>query len=757
MRRSVIASALVLVAALLAAASCSKDPNVAKKQYVDKGNRQVEQKQYRGAIIEYQNALQIDGRYAEARVKLAEAYEHVGDGPNALREYVRAADLLPQDADIQTKAAEYLLAAGALEDASTRAQNAINVKPSHIRARLLLALAIAGLKDLNSAVAEVEKAIRMDSTEPTAFAQLGRFRLAQGNLKEAEKAFKSAYEIAPQSVDALLGLANFYMSSGRPADGEEWLKKATETAPQDKRATRMLATLYLQTNRIAEAEAPLKAYAEADPSPVSKLVLADYYFGSDRKDEARQVLDAIKEEAETFSETRRRLSMLEFVSGKLPEANKLLDEALARDPKNAPVLMMKGRYLTFEGKLSDALGMLKQAVEADPKLAEAQYWLGVAYRNVGDNEAARTAFSAVQALDKNEVGSKLQLSQISLSDGKADTALDFANQAVAIQPYNVEARVVRIDALIAKNDFSAALVEANKIAGFAPRAPQPQMQLGRIYSGQGNYAAAERAYMLAAEFSRNADDAVGALVDTRIRLGKLNEARAALDDAIAKRPKSAWLHIYASRLHKAGHDGAQKAEQALQDALSIDPANLQAYVELTRLYVDAGRIDDARAQLEAVVARQPKAIWAHTMIGISLELQNRRNEARDRYRKALEIDSRAAIASNNLAMIYLAEGQNLNEALQLAQTAVQQMPNAPEVYDTLGSVYLKQNLPALAVGPFGLSTRQDPGTPLYHYHLGLAFEQMGEKTKAREAIGRALALKKDFEGIEDAKRALARL
>ena len=172
-------------------------------------------------------------------------------------------------------------------------------------------------------------------------------------------------------------------------------------------------------------------------------------------------------------------------------------------------------------------------------------------------------------------------------------------------------------------------------------------------------------------------------MDTRIQLGKLKEARAALDDALAKRPKSAWLHIYSSRIHLAEQDAA-KAERALQDALSIDPSNLQAYLELTRMYVEAGRLDDARAQLEAIVARQPKAVWAHTMIAISLELQNRKTEARDRYRKVLEIDSRAAIAANNLAMIYVEEGQNLNQALQLAQTAVQQLPESPEVNDTLG-------------------------------------------------------------------------
>jgi tetratricopeptide (TPR) repeat protein len=596
----------------------------------------------------------------------------------------------------------------------------------------------------------------MDPSEPSALAQLGRFKLAQRNIPQAEKAFMEAYGVAPQSVDALLGLANFYLATGRPERSEEWLKKAMEVAPQDRRATRMLAALYLQTNRFKEAEVPLKAYTEAEPSPAAKLVLADYYFASNRRDESRKILESIKERTETFAEARRRLSILEFVSGKLPEATRLVDEALERDPKNALGLMLKARYLLLQSKYADAIKALQQSVESDPKLAEAQYWLGVAYRNVGDTESARAAFLKVQQLDSDEVGSQLQLSQINLTEGKADAALDLANQAVASQPGNVQARIVRVDALLAKGELSAALSEAEAVAQKIPRSPQPHMQLGRIYSRQGNYQAAERSYLRAVEITQGADDAVGALVDTRIQLGKINEASNALDQALAKRPKSAWLHIYASRVYKAERDPA-KAERALRDALSIDPANLQAYLELARMYAEGGRLDDFRAQLEAIVARQPKQIWAQTMIAISLELQNRKAEARDRYRIALEIDPRAAIAANNLAMIYLEEGQNLNQALELAQTAVQQLPDSPEVSDTLGSVYLKQNLPALAVRPFELSASKDPGNPLYHYHLGLALARTGDKVKAREALGRALALGKSFDGLPEAKRVLASL
>ena len=393
MNSSALLSRIGLAVILASAIGCAKDPSVAKKEFVEKGNRQFEQKRYAEAAIEYRNAIAIDAIYADARLKLAQTYEKLADSPNALREYVRAADLLPNDAEVQVKAAAYLLAGGMFDDSLVRSRNALALNPRHVEARLLFAQATAGIKDFEAGVKEVEKSIEMNPTEPKSFAQLGTFRLAQGNLEKAEQAFKSAHEIAPNSVESLLGLGNFYMWTGRTSEAEQWLKKATAVAPQDRRAQHALSTLYLMSNRMAEAETPLKAYVEATPGPKARLILADYYFTTGRKGEARQILEAVKNEPQVFSDARLRLSVMEFAEKRLDSAQKILDEALARDPDNAGVLLMKGRYFLTDAKYGEAAETLKKAVSMNPKVAEAQFWLGVACRNVGDSEGARVAFA----------------------------------------------------------------------------------------------------------------------------------------------------------------------------------------------------------------------------------------------------------------------------------------------------------------------------------------------------------------------------
>ena len=50
-----------------------------------------------------------------------------------------------------------------------------------------------------------------------------------------------------------------------------------------------------------------------------------------------------------------------------------------------------------------------------------------------------------------------------------------------------------------------------------------------------------------------------------------------------------------------------------------------------------------------------------------------------------------------------------------------------------------------------------PDNPVYQYHLGLAKAKAGKVAQAREAFRRALALKSDFNGAAEARKALAEL
>jgi len=56
----------LLFVLLLLATGCRKAPEVAKRQYLQSGEKFMEQGRYRQAEIQFRNALRIDPQFAEA-------------------------------------------------------------------------------------------------------------------------------------------------------------------------------------------------------------------------------------------------------------------------------------------------------------------------------------------------------------------------------------------------------------------------------------------------------------------------------------------------------------------------------------------------------------------------------------------------------------------------------------------------------------------------------------------------------------------
>ena len=80
---------LSIIAACILAAGCSRNPQVVKQKYLDKGHSYFIAGKYREAIIEYENAIQVDPKLAQAHYELAECYLKQGNWRDAYEELGR--------------------------------------------------------------------------------------------------------------------------------------------------------------------------------------------------------------------------------------------------------------------------------------------------------------------------------------------------------------------------------------------------------------------------------------------------------------------------------------------------------------------------------------------------------------------------------------------------------------------------------------------------------------------------------------------
>lgn len=209
------------------------------------------------------------------------------------------------------------------------------------------------------------------------------------------------------------------------------------------------------------------------------------------------------------------------------------------------------------------------------------------------------------------------------------------------------------------------------------------------------------------------------------------------------------------------------AEQELLQSINLDENYLQSYSAYATLLVSQSRTDEAIAQYQKVVEKRPSA-QVFTMLGILEDGRGKTADAEMNYRRALEIAPETAIAANNLAWLIAENQGNLDEALQLATSAVSKNQAVAGFYDTLGSVFLKKGLYSPAVEQLKKAVALDEtnaqrggtaSTPGYRVRLGMALAKAGDKVSARREAETSLRSINELSQreVSDAKNLLANL
>lgn len=151
--------------------------------------------------------------------------------------------------------------------------------------------------------------------------------------------------------------------------------------------------------------------------------------------------------------------------------------------------------------------------------------------------------------------------------------------------------------------------------------------------------------------------------------------------------------------------------------------------------------DDLTAAIQAMeqaVALLPDDARAVTNLAVLYDAQYDFVHARQYYERALAIDPNNPLVLNNLAFMLSENGGDLDQALNYARTAQAKLPTFLEVDDTVGWIYLKKNMPSIAIAEFRKLLDAAPQNPEYHYHYALALNQQGDLADALEECKTAL-------------------
>ena len=263
-------------------------------------------------------------------------------------------------------------------------------------------------RDYANAEVALRKALAADPKFWNASFNLAEIPFLQKNWPEARKRFQ---ELLSGNASELQGEATqliqykillTYLLEGKENMVDAMLAKF-ELSPDTPAAHYTNAAIALHKQNADEAKRAL-ADAEKTFSPqLNKLFAESLYTIGWLEKPAGQSRAAI----ELNSAADRAAKTKEYATAKFDEAEqafqqrdftaarKLVDEADAADPNQAPVLNLRGEILLEQKEYDQAENEFRKAIKADPKFRDAQYNLAQVPFKKGDYAKARERFEAL--------------------------------------------------------------------------------------------------------------------------------------------------------------------------------------------------------------------------------------------------------------------------------------------------------------------------------------------------------------------------
>jgi tetratricopeptide (TPR) repeat protein len=362
----------------------------------------------------------------------------------------------------------------------------------------------------------------------------------------------------------------------------------------------------------------------------------------------------------------------------------------------------------------------------------------------GNPGGARTQL--IEAIRRNPafLEAHLLLADIALRQGQMNESLQHTGDAITLDRDNFRARFIRGSALLGLGNLDQAASVFSNLLRDAPASVDVRLQLAFLENRKRNFAGAEAAYRKILDTSPREWRAVAGLVQIYSDQKQLDRALKMLEAELQHNPGvPEVLSMLADTALKAGR--YDLAIEQYNQLATARPRSIDPLIQLGEVYRQKGDFNNAITALQKAAAMQPSDVRPPFLLAALLEQANRREEAKTQCRRALSLRPDDIVLMNNLADLLAETGDNLDEALKLAQRAVDKAPSNPQFSDTLGWVYTKKGMSDNAVQIFRKLVQQHSDSPTFSFHLGVALFQKGEVAEARLQLGRALELQPSSE------------
>jgi len=612
----------------------------------------------------------VQGSQGVAQLYLERVVNRVPDNVNARRLLIaslarsgkvqRALELIepalrryPQDNALIALAGEVYLLDNQFAEASRYFEKWATLDPKNARARTGLAVSLLASGETDSALAYLDAASRLDSTQYQADILLVMSHLRRANHDAALKAMVRLEAKQPDNPLTYNLKSAIYLGMNDVRSARTNLQHALKLQPLYVPAAMNLAQLDLQEKKPYEARHRLESILARDKDNVEALLALASLGPGILADREQQIA--------------------------------WLERAHRASPRSARPLLMLARMHAEAGSIASALAAAYRAQTISAENPEVLDALGSLQMLAGQKELALTTYRKSAALQPASPVALLRLADALAANGDHIAASAALEKALLLKPDYVEAQVALAQLRIRAGELKQASMIAQLLQKRSTTLVPGYVLEGDIQMAEKKFPQAARAYETAYGSAKS-----GALVikmhGAYARAGQSAEADRRLVQWLQDSPDDALVRMYAAEVAMTAGD-YPKAIEHYERLVQRHPDNA---VALNNLAVTYQQTQDQRALETAERAYKLRPDNADIIDTLAWILVERGNTTR-----GLELLQRAAAVANanhqshyHLALVWLKLGNTTKaraelEQLLLANNAFPQRAEALKLLEQL--------------------------------------------------------------------------
>ena len=426
-----------------------KDPDPEALKLFMNGQMLMNQGDFAMAIIEFQEALELDPEVGTIYTSIAECYWNIGKPELSLKNLNVALSKNPEDEEALKMMADQLIAT----------------------------------KKYDEAIKPFKKLRELDGQNTSYIIALAELNKLKKNYLNTVNLYLEAYAIEPSRIELLESAGRYALQLENKDKAKSIFKDLSEQDPFQSSYLNIYSELAIQTKNFEEAISHIqKLINDNGDSSLLKSKLGILYHSSGNSKKGEEVLKGLFDKNELNGQHSLALFEIYFDNKDNINAAKVSDRMIASLPEDWRGYYSRSLVFMDESDYESAVSILAPVSETFSNIFSVQYILGLCYSRIKMNDEAIDFYNRALTIRPNSINVLHSIAILYDDIGEWVKSDKIYDQLIDNDPKDAQAFNNYAYSLVERNkDLKRALIYAKKAVELEPKNPSYLDTIGWAY------------------------------------------------------------------------------------------------------------------------------------------------------------------------------------------------------------------------------------------------------------------------------------